>query len=288
MVHSHPTNHGFQTFGASVLQGALGQAQSLGSGWPTGDKQSRPRESARERRAFNSVRTAESKYGAQLRSVAHQVGVIIKGLTPKDGVPDPAVVERALRAYSEMLRPWARAVGARMLADVSRRDEAVWRSMAQDMSRDLMSELKHAPTGETLRRLLDEQVTLITSIPLRAAERTHKLALEARASGSRYDTIVAEIMRSGHVTKSRATLIARTEVARTASGLVQTRATYVGSEGYIWRTAEDSDVRKSHKRMSGKFVPWSRPPTTDNLTGHAGQLPNCRCYPEPVIPDQIQ
>lgn len=213
--------------------------------------------------------------------------MIVRGLTPASGVPDPAVVERALRSYSELLRPWGKVVGARMLADVQRRDWSVWKSLASDMSEAMREEIARAPTGEALRRLLDEQVTLITSIPLRAAERAHKLALEAVTSGARYDTIVEQIRRTGHVTRSRAELIARTEVARAASGLVQARATHVGSEGYIWRTAEDHDVRRSHKKMAGRFVRWDRPPVTDGMHGHAGQLPNCRCYPEPVLPDHI-
>lgn len=281
---------GFSTFSGSPVSGAIRTAPGvvqpdLNPRQRTGDRRT---ESRRERAAFDSVRRAEKHYAARLRSVAHQVGVIVQGLTPRGGVPDPAVVERALRGYSEMLRPWARSVGARMLTDVRRRDEAVWRSMAGDMSVAMRAELARAPTGEALRRLLDEQVSLITSIPLKAAERAHALALETRVSGARYDTIVAEIARTGKVTKSRATLIARTEVARAASGLVQARATHVGSEGYIWRTAQDDDVRRSHKKMSGKFVRWDRPPKTDNLVGHAGQLPNCRCYPEPVLPDVIQ
>jgi SPP1 gp7 family putative phage head morphogenesis protein len=253
----------------------------------TGDRDTR-RESARERRAFTEVRRAERAYARQLRSVATQVGHIVRGLAPEGGTPDPAVLERALRGYSEILRPWAKAVGARMLADVQRRDLGVWRSMAQDMTEAMRVEIARAPTGEALRRLLDEQVMLITSIPLRAAERAQKLAQEAVTEGRRHETIVDQIMSSGRVARSRAELIARTEVARTASGLVQARATHVGSEGYIWRTAEDHDVRHSHKKMSGKFVRWDRPPVTDGLTGHAGQLPNCRCYPEPVLPDFIQ
>lgn len=292
MAHLHPTNHGFTTFGnGSAIRGALGERSSYqvenrwGDRARTNDRRS---ETVRERRSFESVRRAEKRYGSQLRSVAHQVGLIIRGMTPKDGLPDPDVVENVMRRYAHTIEPWAKSVGAAMLADVSRRDQSVWKSLASDMSRALHEEVERAPTGEALKRLLAEQVTLITSIPIKAGQRVHKLVLEARVSGSRYDTIVAEIMRSGHVTKSRATLIARTEVARSASGLVQARATYVGSEGYIWRTAEDSDVRKSHKKMAGKFIRWDRPPTTDNLVGHAGQLPNCRCYPEPVIPDQIQ
>ena len=36
--------------------------------------------------------------------------------------------------------------------------------------------------------------------------------------------------------------------------------------------------------MEGKFVRWDSPPTLDGMTGHAGEFPNDRCYPEPVIP----
>jgi len=92
-------------------------------------------------------------------------------------------------------------------------------------------------------------------------------------------------MESGDVARSRALLIARTEVTRTATTLTQARAEHIGSEGYIWRTAGDGDVRPSHRAMNGKFVRWDSPPTLDNLTGHAGCVPNCRCYAEPVIPD---
>ena len=79
-------------------------------------------------------------------------------------------------------------------------------------------------------------------------------------------------------------LIARTEVARTASGLTEARARHVGSDGYFWRTAKDADVRDSHRQMEGKFVKWNEPPTlSDGTVTHAGQIYNCRCYAEPVI-----
>ena len=45
-------------------------------------------------------------------------------------------------------------------------------------------------------------------------------------------------------------------------------ALHIGSEGYIWHTVGDMLVRESHKKMNGKFVKWSEPPTLDNLTIH--------------------
>ncbi len=190
-----------------------------------------------------------------------------------------------LRHYAEGLMPWAEATAARMLADVNRRDETAWMEQAKEMSRALREEIRTAPTGATMRALLAEQVTLIQSIPLEAAQRVHELTLEGIENGTRASEISKAIQASGEVAKSRADLIARTEVARTASTLTQARALHIGSTGYIWRTSGDSDVRESHRKMNGQFVAWDDPPTLDKMTGHAGAFPNCRCYPEPVIPE---
>lgn len=194
-------------------------------------------------------------------------------------------IKQLLRRYAEALTPWAERTAAAMLEDVNRRDAQAWAEHAEEMSRALKIELRSAPTGEAMRALMAEQVTLIKSIPLDAAQRVHRLTIEGLENGTRAHEISAEIQRSGDVAKSRADLIARTEVARSASTLTQARAHHVGSEGYIWRTAGDGDVRHSHAEMNGKYVRWDSPPTLDKMTGHAGQFPNCRCYPEPVIPE---
>ncbi len=172
-----------------------------------------------------------------------------------------------------------------MLDDLNRRDEQAWMQQAQEMSRALRDELRRAPTGETMRALMAEQVTLIKSIPLEAAKRVHRLTIEALEDGTRAAQISKAIQESGEVAKSRADLIARTEVSRAATSLTEARALHVGSPGYFWRTSGDSDVRDSHRKMNGQFVRWDDPPTLDGMTGHAGQFPNCRCWCEVVVPE---
>lgn len=191
----------------------------------------------------------------------------------------------ALRRYADALTGWAESTAQRMLSDVAARDERAWMRVSQEMGAEIGRIIKRTPVGEAMRASMAEQVTLIKSLPLEAAERVHRLVVEAQETGVRAETIAKEIMRTGEVTKARATLIARTEVGRAASALTMARAEAIGSVGYIWRTAGDSDVRPSHKRMAGRFVAWSDPPELDGMTGHAGALPNCRCYAEPVIPD---
>lgn len=212
------------------------------------------------------------------------MGQLIAGFEPGDIDAFPSLNE-LLERYAEALRPWATRAAAKMLGDVDARDRESWRKLGNELSAGLRQEILSAPTGATLRELLATQVDLITSIPREAAQRVHELTLKGLEDSTRAREYVEEIKRSGEVAQSRAVLIARTEVSRTASALTQARAQHVGSEGYIWRTAGDGDVRESHNKMRGKFVAWNAPPTLDKLTGHAGCLPNCRCYPEPVIPD---
>ncbi|WP_254223011.1 phage head morphogenesis protein [Burkholderia multivorans] len=209
---------------------------------------------------------------------------MVDGFPPGDLEAIPTI-EQLLRRYAEALTPWAEATAARMLEDLNRRDEQAWMQQAQEMSRALRDELRRAPTGETMRALMAEQVTLIKSIPLEAAKRVHRLTIEALEDSTRAAQISKAIQESGEVAKSRADLIARTEVSRAATSLTEARALHVGSPGYFWRTSGDSDVRDSHRKMNGQFVRWDDPPTLDGMTGHAGQFPNCRCWCEVVVPE---
>lgn len=247
-------------------------------------------ETRQERSRFASVRTAEVQYARALRSIAQQIGAIVTGFAGDNPFDHDETIREALRRYSDLIEPWARITGARMLAEVSRRDESAWNQAARRMTRALSLEIKSAPTGEILRERLAEQVRLIRSLPLEAAQRVHHFTLLGLETAARADEAAAEIMRSGHVARSRAVLIARTETARTASVLVEARAKYVGSEGYIWRTVGDADVRPLHRALAGKFIRWDNPPVagSNGVRAHAGQIYNCRCHAEPVIPEEAE
>lgn len=221
-----------------------------------------------------------------MSGVAKQVGAIVKGFASDD----PATIAqllRSLKEYARLITPWAAAVGKYMLADVNVRNERAWRQHGVDLGRALRDEIRHTPTGALFRGLLAEQVTLIQSLPLEAAERVHEIVQGEMPRGTRSTTIAKQILASSDIPKWRAKMIARTEVSRAAVMLTQARAQAIGSTGYIWRTVGDSDVRESHKKLSGKFIRWDRPPKTDKSLDpyHAGCGPNCRCYAEPVLPD---
>lgn len=239
-------------------------------------------------RFFRSRRT-EIKYRRQLTAVANHVGHIVRGLAPNGIVKQPQALQQALRTYSSALVPWANAVVEKMVAEVGQRDLAAWAELGKELGGNLRNEIAKAPTGVEMRVLMDESVHLITSLPLEAAQRVHRLVMEGLVESTRASEIQKEIMRTGAVTVGRAKLIARTEVARSSSTLIEARATYVGSEGYIWRSSGDSDVRPLHKNLNGKFIKWNEPPISGERgeRAHAGQIYNCRCYPDPIIPERV-
>lgn len=235
--------------------------------------------------AFVRSRKVEESYARQLRRLAKHIGDVIRDMWDPQDPLTASEIGLFLDQYAATLVPWATSVGRRMIAEVAARDRAAWMKTSAKMGRLLQAEIDSAPTGVAMRQKLAEQVGLITSLPRDAAERVHKLTLEGITGGKRASTIAREIARSGEVTASRATLIARTEVGRTSTALTEARALSVGSRSYIWRTVGDSDVRPSHREMNGKVVEWADPPELDGMVGHAGALPNCRCYAEPIIPD---
>ena len=248
----------------------------------------RRRETPAQRSKFARVRGAQVEYERKLRRVARTVGAVVRGLGEGDPVGSASAIREALLRYSAVVSQWARRAAATMLSEVQRRDSDAWASLAKTMSRELNREIQSAPTGEVMRSLMEEQVALITSLPTEAAQRVHELALKSMETGARADEIATEIMRSGEVTASRAASIARTETARASSVLVQARSEHVGSIGYIWRTSRDGDVRPDHKRLEGQFILWSEPPIADLRSGtraHAGCIWECRCWPEPVVPE---
>lgn len=229
---------------------------------------------------------AEGAYARALKEIARHVGAIIAGSYTDS--KDEHSISAMLNAYADALKPWATATARRMIEDVNARDLASWKALGREISAQLRFDITRAPVGETMRALLGEQVGLIQSLPIEAAQRVHEFTLKGLEGSLRQNEVAAAILRSSEVAQSRAVLIARTEVARTASVLTQSRAVHIGSTHYVWETAHDRDVRPGHKAMQGKVCEWANPPAVNEngriMYHHPGQIWNCRCWPRPIIP----
>jgi SPP1 gp7 family putative phage head morphogenesis protein len=238
------------------------------------------------RNKFESPLLAEREYQRQLLKVARATWAIIEPHVEGAIIERLAELLAQLQKYSELLGPWAERQARIMLDKVSNSDRRAWRSENKKITQGFRELVGDSAVGVQAKILQSEQVDLMRSIPLKAGERAQTLATAAMSEGRRADEVAKDIMKIANVTESRARLIARTEVAKANSTLNEARAVAVGSKAYIWRTAQDESVRESHAEMEGEIVRWDQPPTlSDGTTTHAGQIYNCRCYAEPILPD---
>ncbi|UKV70958.1 phage head morphogenesis protein [Klebsiella pneumoniae] len=231
-------------------------------------------------------RRSEIQYRKSLLAIANQIGEIVSGTY--DGSQASAdTAASTLVDYSEVISAWAEKVGQRMFAQVEREEWNQWRSVSEEIAAGLRDVVGNTPVGAVAQDIVYRQIQLMKSMPIEAADRVRDIqsrAMEAVINGERPDQLYEMIMQSGDVAASRAQLIARTEIGRATGALTQARALAVGSEGYWWRI-EGAGTRASHRKMKDKFVRWDNPPTLDGMTGHAGCLPNCKCWSEVQIPE---
>jgi SPP1 gp7 family putative phage head morphogenesis protein len=236
--------------------------------------------------AFRTPPSAEREFMRALRKVGLVSGHIVDTHVDGHTLKNSAEMERVLKEYSKRLGPWAERQSAKMLEKVSKMNARAYKANSLKMGRILNETVVKAGTGEMAFGLMQEQVALIKSIPLDAANRAQKLAFEAATGGRRASDVAEDLARSTKVSESKALLIARTETARANAYLTQTRAAAAGAKGYIWRTTMDGAERDSHREMNGKLIKYDEPPTLiDGTTGHAGTFPNCRCFQDPVFDD---
>jgi len=250
---------------------------------PTGDKLSFKRLDRRPKTA-----RAEQQYFAGLRSIADHVARMIRSY-PSLETEGAAELTSLLYEYAKALKPWAKRHALKMLMDVNGRDIDTWRALSGALGQQLRFDIRNTPVGHLFAERMAEQVDLITSLPTKAAQRVVKLTQEALVNGVRSTDLIDEVMRSGEVTFNRAKLIARTEVATTASVLQEARARQAGSTHYTWETAGDADVRPGHRVMQGQVCSWDNPPLVNEngrmMRHHPGRIWNCRCWPAAIIPE---
>jgi SPP1 gp7 family putative phage head morphogenesis protein len=84
------------------------------------------------------------------------------------------------------------------------------------------------------------------------------------------------------VGKSSADRRAEQAISTSIELVSRTRQQDAGITEYIWRTVQDSQVRPEHRARNGMKFSYDNPPAD----GPPGTPWNCRCFAEPVIPEQ--
>lgn len=143
--------------------------------------------------------------------------------------------------------------------------------------------------AQIMSKAVKHNFEMIKSIPRRTVEiMNHKYTstlIEEVAKGKlARGSFMRQLQSHGH---KNAKLIARTETAKLQTSIIENRARDVGSIVYVWLSSNDKRTRTSHRDMNGVVVFWrdllTEKPHLDNMYGNAGEFPNCRCAPQPIV-----
>ncbi len=127
------------------------------------------------------------------------------------------------------------------------------------------------------------QGDLIVSLAKDKVRRVRKVLREAGAN-ARVEDIAKAIRRETGATRSRAALIARTEVTTLNSRMTQARHQAAGIHEFTVSTSQDERVRESHRALEGMRFEYGKPPIVDGEPFIPGSTYNCRCIALPIIP----
>ena len=137
---------------------------------------------------------------------------------------------------------------------------------------------------EALKAWVDENVDLISSIPEDTLDKMKDIVYDGFATGKTTTRIVRDIQRVYGISRRRARLIARDQTAKLNGKLQKAQQQDAGITEYIWDTAGDSRVRRSHRELNGKKFRWDDPPlNSDGRRCHPGEDYQCRCIGRPVF-----
>lgn len=129
-----------------------------------------------------------------------------------------------------------------------------------------------------------DNVSLIKSISQETLAKMQDIVLVGFRSGKTTTSIIKEIRQAYGVSKRKAQLIARDQMAKLNADITRSQQEDAGVREYTWRTSGDSRVRERHRKLDGKVFSWDNPPVVDLKTGrrcHPGQDYQCRCVAIP-------
>lgn len=155
---------------------------------------------------------------------------------------------------------------------------------------------------QVLKASVQENVSLIKSLPAQYEERVRGAVYRTVAGGGTLKNLRAELVKYARMTDNRAKLVASDQTHKAFVNLSVQRMKHVGITKYMWVYTYASKIpRDYHKRhwdgksgkkdghpngLNGFIFDLQHLPVIDEKTGERGlpgQLPFCRCKLSPVI-----
>lgn len=241
---------------------------------------------------WQAKRRIEEDYDRAIRRLLQRSWKIIGDETSPFDIVD--AIRRIMR--SKLFIDYTLAASRKMITNTFYDTARTWREAAKGGSQGRMiyQALKNemqGTVGGTVYALIERNAAIVRSMPLDIAGQMTQYIQAETLKGKRHDQIAKELLaKFPDISKKKAALIARTEASKAHTALIQARSDRLGIAWYVWRTSQDSRVRNSHEHMEGVLCRFDTPPSPELLAGeknvgtyNAGEIYNCRCYPEPLI-----
>ena len=102
-----------------------------------------------------------------------------------------------------------------------------------------------------------ENSRLIKTIPERLLDRVEAVVYDAIRSGESPASLSNNLQKVFNITKNRANIIARDQIAKLQGNLTRARNLALGITQYQWLTSRDERVRHSHEVLESKICSWN-------------------------------
>jgi SPP1 gp7 family putative phage head morphogenesis protein len=136
-----------------------------------------------------------------------------------------------------------------------------------------------------------ENSVLIRSIPNQMLDRLSIIIMEGYKSGKSTEDLTQEIITQFNVSENRAKLIARDQIGKLHSKIIQDEASILNIDYYIFSDSADERTRASHHAMHNKICKfsdpsvykddikdkWAKRSSIGGVELHPGQDFQCRC-----------
>lgn len=141
----------------------------------------------------------------------------------------------------------------------------VRRSLSKlDENLNLSNQLPVFEISELIRNSLSINIKLIKSIPSELLDDLFYTIEDGFRSGSSLNEINKSLVSKFNISRNRASVIARTEIAKLHSSVIREEYLKLGIENYQWHTSDDERVRASHKVLNKKICNWNDPTVYKN------------------------
>jgi len=151
-----------------------------------------------------------------------------------------------------------------------------------------------APTlaeREAIQAWARDGVDLIKRVQRDLLTDLDRVIAEAARGGVRVEALARDLEARLGIHDRHAQLIARDQTGKLNARVTQATQDAAGITQYIWRTARDQRVRERHQELEGTTWDAAGPGAPEagpyGQHAHPGEGIQCRCYREPIIPDDL-